>query len=76
MVFLQVEHVIKEQNMLDVFVMIESYCNLLIERVNLIEQERLVTFPFLLLKTLCFFSFSLAIFLPLVFDGHASVCFV
>jgi len=46
MVFLQVEHVIKEQNMLDVFVMIESYCNLLIERINLIEQERLVTFPF------------------------------
>ncbi|KAK7813436.1 ist1-like protein [Quercus suber] len=37
---IRVEHVIKEQNMLDVFVMIESYCNLLIERVNLIEQER------------------------------------
>ncbi|XP_040996772.1 uncharacterized protein LOC121242851 [Juglans microcarpa x Juglans regia] len=37
---LRVEHVIKEQNMLDVFVMIESYCNLLIERINLIEQER------------------------------------
>lgn len=37
---IRVEHVIKEQNMLDVFVMIESYCNLLIERINLIEQER------------------------------------
>ncbi|KAK9903814.1 hypothetical protein M0R45_000921 [Rubus argutus] len=37
---LRVEHVIKEQNMLDVLVMIEGYCNLLIERVHLIEQER------------------------------------
>ncbi|KAB1221042.1 IST1-like protein [Morella rubra] len=37
---LRVEHVIKEQNMFDVFVMMEGYCNLLIERVNLIEQER------------------------------------
>lgn len=37
---LRVEQVIKEQNMLDVFVMIESYCNLLVERVSLIEQER------------------------------------
>ncbi|PRQ40392.1 putative vacuolar protein sorting-associated protein Ist1 [Rosa chinensis] len=37
---LRVEHVIKEQNMLDVYVMIERYCNLLIERVHLIEQER------------------------------------
>lgn len=40
---LQVEQVIKEQNMLDVYVMIERYCNLLIERVHLIEQERFVT---------------------------------
>lgn len=31
---------IKEQNMLDVFVMIEGYCNLVTERVHLIEQER------------------------------------
>lgn len=31
---------IKEQNMLDVLVMIERYCNLVIERVHLIEQER------------------------------------
>lgn len=37
---LRVEQVIKEQNMLDVYVMIERYCNLLIERVHLIEQER------------------------------------
>lgn len=37
---LRVEHVIKEQNMYDAFVMLESYCNLLIERVHLIEQER------------------------------------
>ncbi|GAV59193.1 Ist1 domain-containing protein [Cephalotus follicularis] len=37
---LRVEQVIKEQNMLDVFVMTESYCNLVIERVHLIEQER------------------------------------
>ncbi|KAL5553466.1 hypothetical protein UlMin_040867 [Ulmus minor] len=37
---LRVEHVIKEQNLLDVYVMIEGYCNLLIERVHLIEQTR------------------------------------
>ncbi|KAK9276996.1 hypothetical protein L1049_006535 [Liquidambar formosana] len=37
---LRVEQVIKEQNMLDVFVMMEGYCLLLVERVDLIEQER------------------------------------
>lgn len=37
---LRAEHVIKDQNMLDVYDMIEGYCNLLIERVHLIEQER------------------------------------
>ncbi|KAK4357590.1 hypothetical protein RND71_023200 [Anisodus tanguticus] len=36
----RVEQVIKEQNMLDVFDMIEGYCNLAIERVNLIQQEK------------------------------------
>lgn len=35
---------IKEQNMLDVYDEIEGYCNLLIERVHLIAQERLVKF--------------------------------
>ncbi|KAL5828438.1 hypothetical protein ACOSQ3_017906 [Xanthoceras sorbifolium] len=37
---LRVEHVIKEQNMLDAFMMMESYCNLLIERIHLIEQHK------------------------------------
>lgn len=37
---LRVEHVIREQSMFDVYVMIEGYCNLVIERLNLIEQER------------------------------------
>ncbi|KAI9169270.1 hypothetical protein LWI28_009818 [Acer negundo] len=37
---LRVEHVIKEQNMLDAFVMMESYCNLLIERIHLLEQDK------------------------------------
>lgn len=37
---LRTEHVIKEQNMLDVYGRIEGYLNLLIERVHLIEQER------------------------------------
>ncbi|XP_061374677.1 uncharacterized protein LOC133316895 [Gastrolobium bilobum] len=37
---LRAEHVIKEQNMLDVYGEIEGYCNLLIERVHLIAQER------------------------------------
>ncbi|KAE9605681.1 hypothetical protein Lal_00025323 [Lupinus albus] len=37
---LRVEHVIRDQNMLDVYDKIEGYCNLLIERVHLIEQER------------------------------------
>ncbi|KAF5751934.1 hypothetical protein HS088_TW02G00953 [Tripterygium wilfordii] len=37
---LRVEQLIKEQNMLDVYTMMESYCSLLIERLSLIEQER------------------------------------
>ncbi|XP_015895592.3 uncharacterized protein LOC107429426 [Ziziphus jujuba] len=37
---IRVEQVIKEQNMLDVYVMIEGYCNLLLERFQLIEHER------------------------------------
>ncbi|KAJ4710541.1 IST1-like protein [Melia azedarach] len=37
---LRVEHVIKEQNMLDAFIMMEGYCNLLTERVHLIEQDK------------------------------------
>ncbi|KAL6566398.1 hypothetical protein OROGR_002013 [Orobanche gracilis] len=38
---LRVEQVMKEQNMLDVFVLVEGYCHLLLERVNLIEHERI-----------------------------------
>ncbi|KAL1807762.1 hypothetical protein ACET3Z_024752 [Daucus carota] len=37
---IRVEQVIKEQNMLDVFVIIEGYCHLLIERLNLVEKEK------------------------------------
>ncbi|XP_028768204.1 uncharacterized protein LOC114725806 [Neltuma alba] len=37
---LRVEHVIKEQDMIDVYDKVEGYCSLLIERVHLIEQER------------------------------------
>ncbi|KAF7808902.1 IST1-like protein [Senna tora] len=37
---LRAEQVVKEQNLLDVYDKIEGYCNLLIERVHLIEQER------------------------------------
>ncbi|XP_010263425.1 PREDICTED: uncharacterized protein LOC104601677 isoform X2 [Nelumbo nucifera] len=37
---LRVEQVIKEQNMLNVFVMIEGYCHLLMERVVLIENNK------------------------------------
>nr|GMD77146.1 Spindle pole body protein [Ipomoea batatas]GME13395.1 Spindle pole body protein [Ipomoea batatas]GME19933.1 Spindle pole body protein [Ipomoea batatas] len=37
---LRVEHVIKEQNMLDVFVIVEGYCNLLTERINQLEHEK------------------------------------
>ncbi|OAY31293.1 uncharacterized protein LOC110631369 [Manihot esculenta] len=37
---LRVEQVIKEQHLLDVYVMMEGYCNLLVERVHLIVQER------------------------------------
>lgn len=36
----RVEYLIKDQNMLDVYVMMEGYCNLMIERLQLIEQER------------------------------------
>ncbi|KAG2710678.1 hypothetical protein I3760_04G039800 [Carya illinoinensis] len=38
---LRVEHVIKEQNMLDVFAMIANYCDVLIERVELLQKNRL-----------------------------------
>ncbi|TYG85486.1 hypothetical protein ES288_A13G058100v1 [Gossypium darwinii] len=37
---LRVDQVIKEQNMLYVFVILEGYCNLVIERLHLIEQDR------------------------------------
>ncbi|GLT41164.1 hypothetical protein SLA2020_152480 [Shorea laevis] len=37
---LRVEHVIREQNMLDVFVVLENYCHLLIERVDLIQKSK------------------------------------
>jgi hypothetical protein len=42
--------VIKEQSRLDVYVMIEAYLNILIERLNLIAQERYmskITFLFI-----------------------------
>ncbi|XP_059288455.1 uncharacterized protein LOC132041775 [Lycium ferocissimum] len=38
---LRVEQVIKEQNMLDVFDMIEGYSSLVMERVNLLQQEKI-----------------------------------
>ncbi|KAK6133830.1 hypothetical protein DH2020_032423 [Rehmannia glutinosa] len=38
---LRVEQVIKEQNMLDVFVLLEGYCHLLLERVNLLQHEKI-----------------------------------
>uniref|UniRef100_A0A7N0UFG5 Regulator of Vps4 activity in the MVB pathway protein n=1 Tax=Kalanchoe fedtschenkoi TaxID=63787 RepID=A0A7N0UFG5_KALFE len=37
---IRVEHVIKEQNMLDVFALIQCYCELVLERFHLIEQEK------------------------------------
>ncbi|XP_077230742.1 uncharacterized protein LOC143863847 [Tasmannia lanceolata] len=37
---LRVEHVIKDQNMLDVFVLIEGYCHLLMERLVLIQNQK------------------------------------
>ncbi|XP_010916157.1 uncharacterized protein [Elaeis guineensis] len=37
---LRVEHAIKEQNMLDVYVMIEGYCHLVTERAILLEHQK------------------------------------
>ncbi|KAJ9147359.1 hypothetical protein P3X46_029533 [Hevea brasiliensis] len=37
---LRVEHVIKEQNMMDTFAMIEDYCYLLIDRVMLLKKDK------------------------------------
>ncbi|XP_076892034.1 uncharacterized protein LOC143543649 [Bidens hawaiensis] len=37
---LRVDQVIKEQNMLDVLVMVDGYCHLLLQMVNLIEKEK------------------------------------
>ncbi|KAJ0043688.1 hypothetical protein Pint_18788 [Pistacia integerrima] len=39
---LRAEYVIKEENMLDVLVMIENYCHLMIERVTLFQKSKLV----------------------------------
>ncbi|KAL8227639.1 hypothetical protein R6Q57_015223 [Mikania cordata] len=36
---LRVDQVIKEQNMLDVYVMVDGYCHLLLQMANLIEKE-------------------------------------
>lgn len=40
---LQVEHVMKEQNMMDAFAMIMDYCSLLIDRVMLLKKDKLVS---------------------------------
>jgi len=39
----QVEHVIKDQNMVDAFVMMEDYLHFLNDRVVLLETNRLVS---------------------------------
>ncbi|KAK9051105.1 hypothetical protein SSX86_027731 [Deinandra increscens subsp. villosa] len=36
----RVDQVIKEQNMVDVYVMVDGYCHLLLQMLNLIEKER------------------------------------
>ncbi|KAK1425649.1 hypothetical protein QVD17_21004 [Tagetes erecta] len=36
----RVDQVIKEQNMIDVFDMVDGYCHLLLQMINLIEKER------------------------------------
>lgn len=42
--FLQVEVVIREQNMLDAYAMIENYFHLLVERVVHIQNNKLVSY--------------------------------
>ncbi|XP_047342477.1 uncharacterized protein LOC124945978 [Impatiens glandulifera] len=37
---LRVEQVIKEDNMIDAFVMLEGYCFMILERINLLQQQR------------------------------------
>eukprot|EP00257_Ricinus_communis_P015344 XP_015573231.1 IST1-like protein isoform X2 [Ricinus communis] len=37
---LRVEHMIKEQNLVDAFIMIEDYCYLLIDRITLLKKEK------------------------------------
>ncbi|XP_076908109.1 vacuolar protein sorting-associated protein IST1-like [Bidens hawaiensis] len=37
---IRVDHVIKDQNMLDVYVMVDGYCHLLMQMANLIEKQR------------------------------------
>lgn len=36
----RVEQVIKEQNMLDVFVLVEGYCHLFVDRLDLVDKEK------------------------------------
>lgn len=40
---------IKEQNMLDVFVLVEGYCHLFVERLDLVDKEKLVVVFFVFL---------------------------
>lgn len=55
---------IKEQNMLDVFVSVEGYCNLLLERIFLLEQERLNFFsPSLLFLYVNMYTYSIIFFI-------------
>lgn len=44
--------------MLDVFVMLEGYCNLIIERLHLIEEEKLVS------STIFFFLVRVSVYIP------------
>lgn len=37
---MQAEYVIKEQNMMDAFAMVESYCHVLMERSTLLDNQR------------------------------------
>lgn len=41
---LRVEHLIREQNMVDAFTIMETYCNLLVEKVMLIQNNKYVWF--------------------------------
>lgn len=60
---------IKDQKLLDAYAIIESYCEVVLERIKLLEHQRLVTVPLLVNVLHLLFSFCCVDILSLL-DKH------